>query len=363
MSNSSVLLKYLVYVTCCIMVPGFYGCSHTAEIAIKPPPDKAVNVEYSVIYYIHADADYLFHDSDGVPVRANSQVLETALDVAEQALSGEVFIFYQRPEKKTAGLFPRRSSQFFHFTNGKETSRVRYRHPVKNEAFLTTEAQLYKQYRNYSPDGIQQNYFLYFGHEIPNDEGKNYHRTLPDLQVNTESFAAGIQHFLLTDDQRFNLVVISACNNGNPAIAEHLMPFTDYLLASPQNLHLSHIDSDSISLLEGNPEASPRQVAYSMAGQTFQRQTAVLQTEFTLALYDFEYLQEYLSELYTQTSEYDVLRGSNHFLENIDCAQFSFFDAEKYKQGVETWYKPARFGRQAAANTHSGWGCKPLLEN
>lgn len=337
----------------------FTGCSSTHEIIKNNVGDQSSPIKYSVIYYIHADAGYLYHDPDGQSIRANYRVLDTALEVAEEAHSGEVFIFYQRPERKFLGIFPRKSSRFYHYTKGQKSTEVKYRHSDKEEPFLTTEAQLYKQYGNDTQEEVRQHYFLYFGHEIPNDEGTNYHRTLPDIRVNTPSFAKGIQGFLLTDDQIFDLVVLSTCNNGNPEMASHLIPFTDHLLASPQNLHLSHIDSDRMAILEEDSAPSSEQLAWSMAEQTYRRLAATIQTTITLALYDLGLVDSYINELHTATSAQEQSAQTHLIQNNVDCAQFSFFDAEKYRAGVETWYKPARFGRGEKLESHSGWGCEP----
>lgn len=345
-----------------ILAALFAGCRSTSELVNNNVSDQPE--EYTVIYYIHADAGYLYHDSDGKRVRANSQVLDTALEVAKNADSGEVFIFYQRPEKKFMGLFPRKSNQFYHYTNGQKTTQVKYRHSDKEEPFLTTETQLYNKYGNHTAQEDQQFYFLYFGHEIPNDTGKNYHRTLPNIEVNTASFADGIQQFFKSDDQIFDLVVLSTCNNGTPAMASHLFPFTDHLLASPQNLHLSHIDTEQLGLLESNPAISPQQVAHSLADDTFRRLEEQIQTPITLAEYDFESMRGYIEELDDRIISYKDTVRIDPYHQNTDCRQFSFFDAEKYTQGIQTWFRPAQFGRRAgASNTHSGWGCKPVLKN
>ncbi len=356
----------------CILWLGFSGCTHTSELTKAEPSDESAHVAYSVIYYIHADSDYLFHDSDRVPVRANKHVLQSAHETAKEARSGEVFIFYQRPETRILGLFPRRNSRLYHYINGQLTTRVAYRHPDRREDFLTTEVQLYNRYRNHSRDEDRKHYFLFFGHEIPGGKGTNYHRTLPEIQVTTRTFTSGIRNFLHADDtsfvddqrfgkdQRFDLVVLSTCNNGTPEMVHYLMPFTDVLLASPQNLHLSHINPQSISMLERHPVASSLEIARSMADHTFQRLSESLQTTVTLTLYDFEHIRNYHDELYSLTSANEASGRVNYYQENADCAQFAFFHAEKFGSGVETWFRPARFGRNTAENHHSGWGCRQL---
>ena len=356
-------MKYLVL--CLIFVTGlfFSGCSHTTELTREYMPKNGADVNYSVIYYIHADSDYLYHAPDGKPVRENSHVLATAFEVGEAARSGEVFIYYQRPERKILGLFPRKSSRFFHYKNGRLINRVKYRHPDKKEAFLATEAQLMNDYRVHNLADHHQNYFLFFGHEIPLGDGTSYHRSLPSIDVNNNSFAIGIQNLLQSDDDRFHLVVLSTCNNGTPKMAEVLLPFTDAMLASPQNLHLSHIDSGSMTLLEKEPGISPLQLGSSMAEKTFQRLEATVYTTITLALYDFEDVRDYIQHLNSLTSSSKVQGRSMQFQDNVDCMQISMVDSESYRSGVKTWYKPSRFGRQPAGKMHSGWGCKPGIEN
>jgi len=325
-------------------------------------PGDERDVNYSVIYYIHADSDYLYHDSEGNSVRENSGVLATAINVGEEALSGEVFIFHQRPVRKTLGLFPRRSSRFFHYRNGQLISHIKYRHPDKKEAFLATEADLLNQYRNHHRTDNHQNYFLYFGHEIPSENGKGYHRSLPAIDVNTISFAKGVQNLLLSDKERFSLAILSTCNNGTPAMAKHLVPFTDALLASPQNLHLSHIDSESMAHLEIEPGILPLQLGRNLAEKTYERLTKAVHTTITLSLYDLNDVKQYIHALASFTESNNTTNGFAQFQDNIDCAEIYPAQPEFYRRGVETWYKPARFGRQSGQFTHSGWGCKPGMK-
>ena len=355
-------MKYLFL--CLAIVTGliFTGCSHTSELTSENIPINGTDVNYSVVYYIHADSDYLYHGPEGQPVRENSKVLATAFEVAEHARSGEVFIFHQHRERKLLGLFPRRSSRFYHFRNGELSNQVKYRHPDKQEAFLATEAQLINQYRAHNLAENHQNYFLYFGHEIPSETGIGYHRSLPGIKVNTESFAKGIQNFLLTDEDRFDLAVLSTCNNGTPAMAELLMPFTDTMLASPQNLHLSHFDSGSMTLLEKEPGISPLQLGHSIAEKTYQRLEATVHTTITLALYNFEDIRAYIQSLTSITAANNDSDRTVQFQDNVDCAEIVLMDSKIDRNGVETWYKPARFGRQSGLSTHSGWGCKPGMK-
>lgn len=348
-----------------IMILGFLisGCSSTSELFRDIILTEPVVVDYTIIYYIHADSDYLYHDSNGVSVIGNSNVLKTAHEVAEGAKSGEVFIFYQRPEKKFMGLFPLKNSQLYYYRSGVLTNVLVYRHSNRIEDFLTTEAQLYHQYSIYSKNEDQRDHFLYFGHEIPLENGKKYHRTLPKMDVNIESFSKGLRKFLAEDGQRFDLVVLSTCNNGTPLMAELLMPISDTVIASPQNLHLSHLDSGSLGYLEEVPEISPTRLAEMMAEKTYNRLESEILTAITITVYDFKKVRGYSDELYTFRRIHSNPENRSLYADNMDCKEMEFFDGKRFSNGIMTWYHPARFGRRTLIETHSGWGCKPLIQN
>lgn len=343
-----------------ILILVFMACSHTSEIISIETAEEGSSVDYTVIYYIHADGDYLFHNSDGNPVQADQRALATAIRVAENAQSGEVYIFHQRPQKRFLHLFPRRSSTLYYYRNGDEVSRIKYRHAKKDEDFLDTETELFKLYNSEKDAEGRQKYLLFFGHEIPAQDGYRYHQSLHDIKVTAESFAAGMRGFMLGERDKFDLVVLSACSNGTPAMAKHLLPAADYLLASPQNLHLSHIDSDSLQLLETSRDKPPREIAGAMAEQTYNRLVQSIQTTITFTIYDLDTVDNYIEELYARNSEYEMENRPDPYRENIDCGELPFFNLQKYNRGLESWYRPPRFGRQAGRGSHSGWGCKGL---
>ena len=104
MFNSSSVYSPIL---CQALILGFFlaGCGSASELISNFPKDESVNVDYSVIYYIHADADYLYHDTAGNPVNRNSRVLDTALNVAKEGKSGEFFIFISVRRKKSWACF------------------------------------------------------------------------------------------------------------------------------------------------------------------------------------------------------------------------------------------------------------------
>ena len=348
---------------CFAMIIGFVmsGCSSTSELFRETSVDKSVDADYSIIYYIHADSDYLYHEPNGNPVRGNRMVLETAMEIAEGAESGEVFIFYQQPSRKFLGLFPRRSSRFYHYQNGELINKVGYRYTDKSEDFLTTEASLYHEYRFNTGNNDKRSHFFYFGHEIPDDDGTKYHRTMPNIEVNVESFSMGLQKFFDGDEHRFDLIVLSTCNNGTPFMVSSLLSISDVLLASPQNLHLSHVDTDHLRDLESNSEVSSIHLAQSMADQTYKRLESEILTEITLTVYDLEEVRQYHDDLHQFTTSSQKIDQKPSYEDNIDCNEVEVFNVERFKRGLLTWFKPARFGRRSNTDSHSGWGCRPLV--
>ncbi|MCC5906264.1 MAG: hypothetical protein JJU13_08665 [Balneolaceae bacterium] len=64
---SSSISKILIWLA---MINAFIisGCSHTSELYRVDSPDVKDPMDYSIIYYIHANSDYLYHDGTGKPI-------------------------------------------------------------------------------------------------------------------------------------------------------------------------------------------------------------------------------------------------------------------------------------------------------
>src|SRR5699024_6299805 len=142
----------------------------------------------------------------------------------------------------------------------------KYSPASETQAFLS-ESRLYHKYR--SRDSLRT-FFLYFGHEIPKDSAASYFQSRPDAQLATDSFVEGERSFL-EDSSHFELSVLSTCDNGTPEMAAKQQPLTKYLLASPQNLHLSQIDSRKLLLLEEDPDISTKELTEAIARDSFDR--------------------------------------------------------------------------------------------
>jgi len=336
----------------------FAGCSTYKSISSEgtaepdPPPD------YRVIYYIHGDSDYLFHDRGGIPKQADDVALSRALQTAEEANSGEVFIFHHKNQRKWAGLFPRRSNRFYHFKNGELINEIKYRPENNDESFLATESKLFDSINTHSDLDRVRNVFLFFGHEIPSEPATKYHSSFPEISVDRSSFTEGIKHFI-PEETKYDVTVLSSCSNGSPEMAKELLPVTEVLLASPQNLHLSHMHPKKLSMFETNPDAPAADIAEAMAEETYRELSSAVQTVITLTVYRMDELQPYIKNLNTLVTEYAETHQINPFRENRDCADLGVLDGGEFNSGIKTFYRAPAFGRESNKENHSGWGCKP----
>mgnify|MGYP003636393687 FL=1 len=153
--------------------------------------------------------------------------------------------------------------------------------------------------------------------------------------------------------------MVSTCNNGNPKFVHALSDKTDFLIASPQNLHLSYLTSDKINLLEEDPEINTETLANSIAQHSFTQLSSNLQTMITVGVYDLSLIRNYSAPLAAKYSVYlEEISAKPRFTDNIDCANIPSLRSVLKNHGVHLFYKPPAFGRKANQKTHSGWGCK-----
>lgn len=330
------------------------GC-RTSQTAA--PLSASASVEYSIIYVIHGDANYRFHDENGTSLQADEEVLNDAKNVGRKATNGEVFIFHQKPERKILWLFPKKDRQFLHYRNGALVNSQSYSPQSEQQSFVK-ESDLYREYTAKQSRG--KNVLLYYGHQIPDSEEIGYHKSRPNAVFNTTTFTNGLESFI-DEEQSFDLTVLSTCNNGTPAMIHALRSATKYVLASPQNLHLSHIDSQPLLELNrpNRQEIRSAQLARQLAEKNYDRLSGFLQTVITLSIYDYDSIQGYLPGLNNAYQNYLADNTGNSLLtENTDCASLSFFDASRYKKGIQLWFKPPAFGTKKNNSTYSGWGCR-----
>lgn len=336
------------------MIGMLLGCSGGAPLS-NPSVDAAPT--HGLIYVIHGDGAYLYHE-DGMAKQADLEVLEEARLVATHASDTEVFIFHLKSERSVLGLFPRPDGTFYHYRNGTLVTSDSY-HREASGVGLSREATLYREHRH--PE-VSSRTFLYYGHELAESGGTEYHASYPDHPFGVDQLANGLDAFEGGTDP-FELVVLSTCNNGTPETVAALAPMTRYLLASPGNLHLSHIDSHPLHRL-GTAEGGVEEVAPQLAEWAYDRLGERTETAVTLSLYETEALTPALGDLrdsYERARRQRRTAGRPPQAGFVDCRAEMLPELADTTSGVETWYQPPSFGRKSEKTSHSGWGC-PRIE-
>lgn len=356
------------------------GCAAQEKATRHASSDSSdADSDYTIIYLLHGDADYLYHSEEGQPLQADEEVLKEAQSVAKNAENGEVFIFHQRPEQEVLWLFPKKDRHMYHYRNGEMVTRRDYS-PAEREGAgaFASESMLYENHRSDAgSDNSLKRVLLYYGHEIPMQAQTGYHRSRPEVDFSSKGFAEGIAQFTGSESSPLDLLILSTCNNGTPDLLHHLKGAADYVLASPQNLHLSHIDSDSLSVLESQDSLATADLAAKVADQTLGRMSKFIQTGVTLSLYDTDIVGKYVADLDRRiagltsrkeqatpaavpttgssavNAEYTATGAA---AENIDCADL-LPDQLLSSSGISVWFQPPAFGPQSGRKSHSGWGC------
>jgi len=315
---------------------------------------------YTIISIIHGDGDYLFHDIDGRKLRADEEALAGMKKVAERNSQAEVFIFHEKRRKKFLFFFPRQDGEFYYYRNGQMLARELYRRNQGQSRF-DPEKELYLRLCGKKQPRLGR-LFLYFGHEIPEFGGEGYDASYRRRTFTIEDLADGLKD-MTRESGRFDLIVLSTCFNGTPYTVSALYPFTRFLIASPGNLHLSYLDSQPLEKLElglGNGDISA--FAREYARQAFERLTKDIQTEITIAVYDLERVQGYLNSvdsIYVNAMD-QIKEKAQAFVEHCDCAENSAYVRPDMSEGIEVFYRAARFGRFKHKKAHSGWECLKL---
>ncbi len=304
---------------------------------------------YALIYVIHGDSDYLYH-KDGKPYKADKEALKEAFEVALNAKKGEVFIFHQQPEKKAFLLFPKKDRTFYHYKNGDLVRMEKYS-PLTGG--LETELQFIE--KNIA-SGIKRVSLFYFGHEIPENYSSAYHRSQPTADFNLDIFSEDLNKLAFSLD----LIALSTCNNGTPEVAYKLSDHSEILIASPQNLHLSYLNTKKVLMMEQDHDISTLALADSIANNSFEELSSFIETDVTVSIYDLNTVSHYLEDLIALYShKNETALSPNTSRSNMDCSDLEDVKPVLKNEGVVTYYSPSLFGRRSKKKSHSGWGCKP----
>ena len=327
----------------------------------QPAEQGALSVAYSIVCVIHGDGDYLYHDTSGIDYRADEEAVAGAKRVAQQNPHAEVFIFHQRPRRHLLFVFALRDGDFYYYRNGRLTANASYWRDDQEISHFDPEVGLYRRFRADNQREMVR-LFLYYGHEIPEFGGAGYDASYPDRPFTVRDFAGGLKDFT-RDFERFDLMVLSTCFGGTPHTIGALGPFTRYIIASPDNLHLSYFDLHpleqlDLSLRDRDVPAFAKQFAH----QAFDRLTGDIQTAVSVAVYDVDRVQKFLRSV---SPAYDhmlaTLKGETYastaMLEHCDCADLPAYVLPAMTEGVNVLYRPPRFGRSKHKQNHSGWEC------
>lgn len=379
------------------------GCAAprgTGAGAARAPRAPDQPLRFVLFYVIHGDADYVYHDAVGSRRLADADAVAQAQEVARNALAAEVFIFHQRP-RWHLWRNPAPDGMAWHYRRGELMHERAYSREGTDHDFAAEES-LYKRWADKAslprqacaaadapaamdtsaPSGAAMDQavipepvrlFAYFGHEIPVVGGRGYSRSHPRQEFSLPRFTRGLERFAgppCSRSKAYSLVVLSSCRGGTPAVSKALFPYSDWLLASPTELHLSFLDTRAfIPLLAtaGSAEAwapGPRRIrveasAERMLRESFGRLGERTQAPISLALYDAEKATAYLEERPAAWSAASEPAPGIRMapLAWRDCADDPDFGHGGEAAGTRVLYRPGRFGLLKAKNAHSGWEC------
>jgi hypothetical protein len=355
-------LNLLGHIGCLVLVLFLFSCGSIPPAQRETPPEEEASPppRYSMVFVIHGDGDYLYYDRNGKVRKADEATLAGARRVAVRNRKAEVFIFHQKPGRRTLLFFPRRNGKMYYYRNGRMHAEVSYRRDHGQSRF-DPEVKLYHQLR---AEGQSQplSMFLYYGHEVPEFDGAGYDASNARRKFTVHDLADGLNHFT-RDFTKFDLLVLSTCFNGTPYTIAALSPYARTIVASPDNLHLSYFALHPFEWLDISlQDRDMPRFAKNFARQSLDRLNEDVQTTITVAVYDVDRVLGYVHAV---DSLYDhaltTLKGEKGgFFEHIDCADDSVYVLPGMSNGVDVFYRPPRFGRLQNKHNHSGWGCRVL---
>lgn len=321
---------------------------------------NSLKTQYSLIFFIHGDSDYIYLDTSDNEYKADEETVMNAEKVAEQNPTAEVFIFHQKPRRHFLFFFPLKDGEFYYYRNGKLIANESYWRD-QEESNLDFEAEIYRQFHVANQNKFIK-MFLYFGHEIPEFGGEGYDESYPDRSFTIDDLASGMKSFT-SDSIKFDLTVLSTCYGGTPNTIGKLVPFAQTIIASPENLHLSYFDISALERLDVNlKDGDVPSFAKRFARQSFDKLASSIETTVSVVVYNIKQVQNYLNSVQKDYNlTLDSLKGMSKTdlskLNHCDCADIPVYQISTINNGVEILYRPAKFGRSKNKQSHSGWEC------
>lgn len=322
--------------------------------------DGILATSYSIVCVIHGDGNYRYHNADGGEHNADEEVLAAATRVAQRNPHAEMFIFHQKPRRNFLLFFPLHDGEFYYYRNGQLIAQEPYWRDG-GQSHFDTEVELYRRFRT---DTLREdvNMFLYYGHEIPERNGEGYDASYPERAFTVHDLAGGLEDFTRHSSQ-FDLLILSTCFGGTPYTVGTLGPFMRYMIASPDNLHLSYFDLRPLERLDlGLKDGDVASFAEKFASAAFDRLTGDIRTAVSVAVYDVNRAQDFVRSvhgIYDQTLT--MFNGEPHTysatMERCDCSELPAYELPTIRKGVDVLYRSAQFGRSQHKRNHSGWEC------
>jgi hypothetical protein len=349
----------LAGVACVALALLLSSCSsiRPAQRATPPQDEAGPPPLYSIVCIIHGDGAYLYHDTSGDAHRADEVALARARTVAERNPQAEVFIFHERRRRHFLLFFPVRDGTFYYYRRGRLLAEESYWRDQGQSRFgLALE--LYNRFRaEESPELVRL--FLYFGHAIPEFGGAGYDASYKDRTFTVDDLAGALK-CITRDSTKVDLVVLSTCFSGTPRTIGALAPYARYIIASPDNLHLSYFDLSPLERLDiGLQGGDVSAFANTFAQHAFDRLAEDTQTAVSVVVYDVDRVRGFLDSvdgLYADALT--ALEGRPPAsLERCDCAEDAAYALPGMSEGIAVLYRPPRFGPLKHKESHSGWEC------
>ena len=356
-----------VSVGCAALVLFLSSCSDNFSVQREGQQtnESSSPVSYSVLCIDHGDGDYLYHDASGSEHKADEEALEGVTLAAVQNPHAEVFIFHQRPKYHFLFFFPLPDGEFVYYRNGRLIARESYWRNNERSRF-EPEAELYRRFHTESQRAIVK-IFLYCGHEIPEFGGAGYDASSPDRVFTVHDLQTGLEGFI-GSSTKFDLLVLSTCFGGTPYTVGALGPYAHYVIASPDNLHLSYFDFRVLNRLDSRLRAdSVSAFAQTFARKSFDRLARNIQTSVSVAVYNADSVERFIGSVHsvydrTLSTLKEETQAVALMTEHCDCADLPAYAMPTMSDGVDILYRPARFGRARGKQNHSGWECWKVPE-
>ncbi|RPH64464.1 MAG: hypothetical protein EHM89_01625 [Acidobacteria bacterium] len=346
---------------CVALAVLFLSCS-----AMPPAHDEArltaTQPAYSLVFIIHGDGDYLYHDTLGNARRADEDILSKAQAIAARNPNAEVFLFHEIERRHVLFLIPRRDGHAYYYRNGRLVAQKSYWRDQGASRF-DPEVRLYEQFAATQPRPPLL-FFFYFGHEIPEFNGAGYDASYSKRRVTIDDLAEGVKSFV-ADSTKIDVLALATCFGGTPYTIGALAPYARYIIASPDNLHLSYFDLEPLASLDaGSGDNEVAGFADRFARNAFEQLANEVQTTVSVVVYDVNGVGDFIDSV---AGVYDrtvtaANRMSTASVEHCDCADDSAYALPGMSDGLTVFYRAPRFGRGKYKPDHSGWECWRIAE-